>query len=195
MHSACSGQWPGGRPGQHTGQAAGSAPAHARGRAAAPASGEARGERGEERRWCARREKSVARAEKVHACPTQRTFHNAMRAYCAAKCSHDLTGGCPSANSQRNCPLSPQFPTHSGRAHNCQHNHQPTPVTHIPASSRGSGTTPVRPPVRQHRDSLLPNPTGLNMKSQPPTFRPLPDHTLCAYSGGGAPRLIKSIER
>ena len=142
----------------------------------------------------AARKRSRAR-RKVHACPIRRTFHNAMRAYCAAKCSHDLTGGCPSANSQRNCPLSPQFPTHSGRAHNCQHNHQPTPVTHIPASSRGSGTTPVRPPVRQRRDSLLPNPTVLNMKSQPPTFRPLPDHTLYANSGGGAPRLIKSIER
>ena len=77
MHSACSRQWPGGRPGQYTGQAAGSAPAHARGRAAAPASGEARGERGEERRWCARREKSDARAEKVHACPIRRKFHSA----------------------------------------------------------------------------------------------------------------------
>ena len=114
--------------------------------------------------WRARCEKSDALAEKVHACPTRRTLHNAMRAYYAAKSGHALIEGCPSANSQRNCPLSPQFPTHSGRAHNCQHNHQPTPVTHIPASSRGSGTTPVRPPVRQHRDSPLPNPTVLNVK-------------------------------
>jgi hypothetical protein len=164
MHSARSRQWPGGRPGQHTGQAAGSAPAHARSRAAAPASGEERGERGEERRWCARREKSDARAEKVHACPTQRTDHNAVRAYYAAKSGHAVIEGCPSANSQHNCPLSPQFPTHSGRAHNCQHNYSTITVTHIPASSRGSGTTPVRPPVRQHRDSPLPNPIVPNIR-------------------------------
>ena len=47
-HRACSRQWPGGRPSQHTWQATGSPPTRARGRAAAPASGEARGERGEE---------------------------------------------------------------------------------------------------------------------------------------------------